>query len=63
MDGKVGMLYYLKRVHLMGTRCVNVRKVSLKGSSRLKMVEQTNSEETYLSSGNAVGIVSARWIT
>ena len=63
MNGKVGMLYYLKRVHLMGTGCVNVRKVSLKGSSRLKMVEQTNSEETYLSSGSAAGMASARWIT
>ena len=62
MDGKVGVIYSLQVGHLMCTRCVSVRRVCLKGSSRLKMPGETHSKIKSLSSESAVGMASARWI-
>ena len=62
MDWEVGVLFLLKVVHLMYTRCVTVRRVFIKESSRLKKGGETYSKVKYLSSGSAVGMASARWI-
>ena len=62
MDWEVGVLFLLKVVHLMYTRCVTVRRVFIKENSRLKTGGETYSKVKYLSSGSAVGMASARWI-
>ena len=52
----------LKVVHLMCTRCVTVRRVCIKESSRLETGGETYSNVKYLSSENAVGMPSRKWI-
>ena len=44
MDGEVGVLFPLRVVHLMCTRCVTVRRVCIKESSRLKTGGETYSK-------------------
>ena len=62
MDWEVELLFLLRIVYLMCTRCVTVRRVCIKESSRLKTGGETYSKVKYLSSESAVGIASARWI-
>ena len=47
---------------MMCTKCVTIKRVPLKGSSRLTMGGETNSKVKYLFNGSAVEIASARWI-
>lgn len=55
MDGKVGVFFPLRVVHLMCARCVSVRRIYIKGSSKRKTGGETYSKVKYLFSESAVG--------
>ena len=40
MDGKVGVFFPLRVVHLMCARCVSVRRIYLKEAASVKRVEK-----------------------
>ena len=62
MDWQVGVLYYLRVVKLMCTRCVTVDRFALKKATGLQRGGETYSKIKYLSSKSVVGMASARWI-
>ena len=62
MDWEVGVLFPWRVVNLMCTKCVIVRRVCIKESSRFKTGGEMYLKVKYLSSESALGMAGARFI-